>query len=376
VFAEISRYGLELTESLGTSETEDVLTVSDGRRVWEPYPTAWPAIESVMERIGSDSRDVLDRPYDPLRRFDDLVSLDKLSIQDRIDETDLTPTERDLANGLWSLFCSAPCHDVGLVTMLRWYALSGWDIATLFDTTARYKIKRGTRALIEAIASDSTAEVRLESVVTAVDHSADAVTVTTRDGHTLRARRVVLTAPLNTLGMIQFSPPPSVAKQRGILEGQASRGCKLWVQVRGRLPRPFFATAPDDGYPINYVHTEEVLEDGQFLVGFGSDSAAIDVNDVGQVQMALRKLLGDVEVVATTGHDWLDDEFSRGTWPMLRPGQFSGLLADLQRPEGQLFFAGSETANGWNGFIDGAIESGFRVSREVIASMRERSETA
>ena len=30
----------------------------------------------------------------------------------------------------------------------------------------------------------------------------------------------------------------------------------------------------------------------------------------------------------------------------------------MQRPEGAVVFAGSDIANGWAGFIDGAIESG------------------
>jgi monoamine oxidase len=32
----------------------------------------------------------------------------------------------------------------------------------------------------------------------------------------------------------------------------------------------------------------------------------------------------------------------------------------MQRPEGRLVFVGSDIANGWSGFIDGAIESSLR----------------
>lgn len=52
---------------------------------------------------------------------------------------------------------------------------------------------------------------------------------------------------------------------------------------------------------------------------------------------------------------------------MQRAGQLTGALADLQRPEGRVFVAGSDYANGWAGFIDGAIESGMRAGREVHA---------
>ena len=68
-------------------------------------------------------------------------------------------------------------------------------------------------------------------------------------------------------------------KQRTVAEGQASRGSKLWVEVRGDLPRPLFALAPDD-HPLQYLHTEELLADGQLLVGLGCDAAALDVTSV------------------------------------------------------------------------------------------------
>jgi monoamine oxidase len=32
----------------------------------------------------------------------------------------------------------------------------------------------------------------------------------------------------------------------------------------------------------------------------------------------------------------------------------------MQRPEGNILLAGSDLANGWAGFMDGAIESGLK----------------
>ena len=64
-------------------------------------------------------------------------------------------------------------------------------------------------------------------------------------------------------------------------------------------------------------------------------------------------------------HDWVADEFAGETWPMQRAGQLTESLAELQRPEGSVFLAGSDYANGWAGFIDGAIESGMQSARDV-----------
>jgi monoamine oxidase len=52
---------------------------------------------------------------------------------------------------------------------------------------------------------------------------------------------------------------------------------------------------------------------------------------------------------------------------MQRAGQLTGALAELQRPEGRVLLAGSDYADGWAGFIDGAIESGMRAGRDVHA---------
>ena len=50
---------------------------------------------------------------------------------------------------------------------------------------------------------------------------------------------------------------------------------------------------------------------------------------------------------------------------MFRPNVLTQDFKELQRPEGNVYFAGADIANGWRGFIEGAIESGMRVARDV-----------
>ena len=87
----------------------------------------------------------------------------------------------------------------------------------------------------------------------------------------------------------------------------------------------------------------------------------------------MRVFLPDAEVEEVAGHDWVADEFSRGTWPVYRPRQLTRYLRALQQPEGRVILAGSETANGWCGFIDGAIESGLRAARQVAGLLEPSS---
>jgi monoamine oxidase len=51
-----------------------------------------------------------------------------------------------------------------------------------------------------------------------------------------------------------------------------------------------------------------------------------------------------------------------------------GVLLDygraLRDPVGRVHWAGTETATRWPGYIDGAVESGERAAREVLAELR------
>ena len=124
-------------------------------------------------------------------------------------------------------------------------------------------------------------------------------------------------------------------------------------------------------HPFGYLMTDRLLPDGsQLLIGFGRDAAAIDADDRAAVQSALDRLVPGLEVVDATTHDWLADEFARGTWAIHRPGWYTRHHAAMRGPENGLVFAGSDLADGWSGFVDGAIESGLRASHQVQALLR------
>ncbi len=56
---------------------------------------------------------------------------------------------------------------------------------------------------------------------------------------------------------------------------------------------------------------------------------------------------------------------------MYPPNVLTQDFAELQRAEGNVFFAGADIADGWRGFIDGAVESGLHVGRQVADRYRK-----
>ena len=101
------------------------------------------------------------------------------------------------------------------------------------------------------------------------------------------------------------------------------------------------------------------------MIGFGYDAELCDAGDLRRVQRQLDDIIPGYERARRTAHDWLADEFSQGTWAIHRPGWYTRHHAEMRRPEGRLLLAGSDLANGWAGFIDGAIESGLRAGAWV-----------
>jgi monoamine oxidase len=89
-----------------------------------------------------------------------------------------------------------------------------------------------------------------------------------------------------------------------------------------------------------------------------------------QIMRSGEMLPGEVTPDEIMCHDWARDEFARGLWCAFAPGFVGeGGSGGLGGREGRCWFASGDWADGWRGFIDGAIEQGCRVARQVVNEM-------
>jgi monoamine oxidase len=321
--------------------------------------------ERGWNRFVDGVHEALPNPHDPLLALGELARFDRLTIAERLDELGLDEEERAVLAAELESLAHGPLDDAGAVSVLRWHALSGYSLALTQYTGGRVTLADGTGALLRAIAEAAPAETRLEAPVAAVRRRDDRVEVETRDGAVFGAAAAVVAVPLNVLGSLAFDPPLPEPKQAAIALGQASRGIKIFIRARGP---DVLQNAIRPGHPFGYLDTEHLLGDEtQIQIGFGVDAARCDATDTAAVQRALDDILPGYEVVAATAHDWLADERSRGTWAIHRPGWYTHHHAEMRRPEGRVVLAGSDLADGWAGFIDGAIESGLRAGALAAA---------
>jgi len=355
VWAEITRAGLgvELGDDAqisswfaGDERREGAISERDAiaERGWDQF------VDGVLE--------ALPLPHDPLFARDKLARFDAQTIAERLEQLELDEEEHDVLWAELESLAHGRLEEAGAVAVLRWHALSGGSLALTQQTGGRITFLDGTQSLVQAIWRKAPYETRLSTPVAAVTQQDGGLELHTRAGETIPARKVVVAIPLNALGGIEFDPPLSVTKRAAIELGQASRGVKIFIHARGE---PVFTNGIKPGHPFGYLDTEIIYPDEtQLMIGFGYDQEICDASDLAAVQRQLDDIIPGYEAIAVTAHDWLADEFSRGTWAIHRPGWYATYHAEMQRPEGAVLIAGSDFANGWAGFMDGAIESGLR----------------
>lgn len=362
VWTELARYGLQTFPSpdpdrvlIADSRGPRELTVEEGLALYAHGTT----------ELLKDGGDVFPLPFEPLSARERLAQVEDVTMASRLAKLDLDEDCRTVTEAFWATSFHGPLDQSALSQGLRWWALSRCDAATLLEQVATYKIVGGTRALADALAADSAAEVQLEQTVASVARGGGDALVETVTGERYAAPAVIVTLPINALSGITFDPPLSEGKRAVASQGQVSCGIKLWIRVRGSL-KPFIALAPPSVSAITYAQFEYPVEGDSVLVAFGPDGTQLSATDRQGAEAALRHWLPDAEVVDVAGHDWVQDPLTRQTWAMLRPGQLIGSLEELQRPEEGVYLAGGDYASGWLGFIDGAIERGLVVARQIL----------
>jgi monoamine oxidase len=271
-------------------------------------------------------------------------------------------------------------------------------VQSLLDNTAaderpgaerQFRWAQGYDGLVGALAAQAIPErctVRLEAVVTALAWKPGHVVVRLATGEELTAPRVVVTVPLGVLkaGAIAFSPPLPSEKDAALRHLEMGVTARVSLLFRdGAWPgRDAFATESTlfTGRPPFPVWWISQREPRPVVTGWGGRRGARalaglgEADRVGATIRGLAEALGveagllQESVAGAFHHDWEGDPFARGAYSYAGVGgRRAG--AELGAPiEGTLFFAGEATqSDGHNATVHGAIASGERAAREVIA---------
>jgi monoamine oxidase len=267
-----------------------------------------------------------------------------------------------------------------------WYNGAAWDEVSVLDYGAyldsgkNWRVREGYGAAIAALGGPLPPT--LDCAVEAVDHSGDAVRLSTSKG-TFTARSVIITVPSNVLAAerIRFIPalPDKLQAAAGLPLGYAN---KAWLAISDP------ARLPVEGQCFGRTDTEATASFFLRPFGrpcveayFGGDLARdLDQEGPGALsEFAIEQLAGVLgteirrflsPLVETT---WATDLFSLGAYSHALPGR-AGERAVLAAPvDSRLFFAGEATHPTYFSTAHGAWETGVRAAEEALAAVSRRS---
>jgi monoamine oxidase len=259
-----------------------------------------------------------------------------------------------------------PIERIPTLGMLAWIADYDYSVISVFLGESEI-LRDGTSSAIEAMVRESGAEIRLHAPVRHVAQHGHGVTVTTDAGERFSARAAVVAVPLNTLGDISFDPALNPARQEAAQEGHIGHSVKVWALVEG-APPGFYGVGQGPG--LLWLATQQELPEGSLMLGFGPGPGLLEVNSVEAIQRNVDAYMDGARVLKVDAHDWSADPYSKSAWVGYGPGQLTRWGNGIRRPEGRLFFAGSDIATKWAGWIEGAVDTGGRAAAQIDALLQ------
>ncbi|HVD00056.1 MAG TPA: NAD(P)/FAD-dependent oxidoreductase [Candidatus Dormibacteraeota bacterium] len=236
------------------------------------------------------------------------------------------------------------------------------------------KIMGGNDLLPQALAKDL--DVRLEQPARVVGWGSAGVTVET-DRETFRGDRVVVTVPGPLVSELAFEPVLPREKVAALLQLRYGNATRLIVQYAERdlVKDAIGSSCYTDRMP-GFVMEHSANQPGDKIVISGL--AAGDVEPVGipdgeildQIDATMSSVVGrPIRRLHGYVKSWTRDPWTRAVVRAPIGDQRQAVLPLIAAPlEGRLFFAGEHTDDRVGpGGMEGAIKSGYRVSREVLA---------
>jgi monoamine oxidase len=236
------------------------------------------------------------------------------------------------------------------------------------------KIKGGNDTLPRVMAR--TVDVRLNQPVRVIGWSTTGVTVET-DRETFHADRVVVTVPGPLVSELGFEPALPAEKVRALLELRYGNATRLVVQYAERDPvkQAIGSGCFTDRMP-GFLMEQTVHQNGDPIIvaglaaGDAEPSGMTDDQILDSVDATLSSVAGrPLKRIAGFVKSWTHDPWSRAVVRAPIGDQRATVLPAIAAPlRDRVFFAGEHTDDRIGpGGMEGAIRSGHRVVREVIA---------
>ena len=334
-----------------------------GRPVKREMDRFWNAVEDLSLLIPDHTRPDL---------APDAQILDQMNMQDWINDLNLHPTAKKLAEHHVRAEYDEP-HDVSVL----WMAHQSKVYENVGDNKIEViRFMEGGRAFAQAYVDHIDGPVLLNHAVTKIRQN-DKGVVVTASGSKFKADVAVVTVPLTVLDKITFKPALPANKQAAAENLNYGSHTKVLIEYSKRFWLDLNVggdTVSDLPIGWTWESTERQVDTtGGILIAYSSgdftdnqinwSDAALIADKVAQIAIMYPGSAQYFESASV--HAWHREEWIMGGFLAYGPGQVTQYWNAFIEPAGKVYFAGEHTDDAYVGYLEGAVRSGMRVAKQI-----------
>ncbi len=281
--------------------------------------------------------------------------------------------------GLETVF-SCQASEISLLHFL-FYCHAGDDLDTMLGVTGGAQqtlFKKGTQHLLEQEAKPFQEKIYFNQPVKTIGQNASGAVILT-DELEVVSSKVIVAIPPALCQKIHFEQPLPQRKAQLFQRMPMGAAMKCFVVYETPFWREkgFSGQIVSDRWPFHASFDCSKPDGKGIFLFFVEGQYARDFIELPQ-HIRKEKVLSELEhyygaqartAIDYTDKCWTEEEYSGGGYAgNFTPGAWTQFGQVLRTPVENIHWAGTETAVKWCGYMDGAIESGYRAANEILDS--------
>ena len=250
------------------------------------------------------------------------------------------------------------------------------------------KFKGGTQRLVDALHSRVEKNVQFNQQLKKITKTKSGYELTFNEGEkaqTIEADYVVMAMPHTVLRTIERSFKFTERKEKWLAEAPMGNAVKVAIGFKERVWRQ----AGFQGYTFN-DNTGTVFWDSSLMVDITEGSLTFDSGGTigddlasksyGELKEMLLHPADKIYPGLIKAHNnriakfvWKTNPYSKGSYTCYKPGQWSEFAGIEAAPHENIFFAGEHCSVAFQGFMNGAVETGKRAATEISKKLIVKS---
>jgi monoamine oxidase len=256
--------------------------------------------------------------------------------------------------------------------------------ALLGESDERYKVRGGNQRLVDELARRVQPQIQMLHRLEAISSKGSGYTLTFQTaGKTVdeEADVVIVTIPFSMLREVKMNVELPPLKRKVINELSYGANAKVMVGFKSRPWEKLGysgATYSDEPFQLAWANSylQRGTEGGLTLYSGGKLAHAAGE---GPAEAVAKRLLAGIEKAypGTTAErngkvsrfHWPTYAWTKGAYACYRPGQWTTIAGAEGLPVGNLFFAGEHCSYDFQGYMNGAAQTGADVAKAVMAAV-------